>query len=404
MIRCVLPLLILLICLPSPAHTQQPVHPQTTTLLPHSKQQPVLWNYTFDDPGDDWFEPSFDDAEFGRLRRETEGELIDARDNDRSIARRWFRRRLFDGHPYGRSVSGWLRSVAAIEQADVQAQWKRILTQGNVAFGFAGDITADEANELAQHLASQLPRGDAGDNSVAEPSAVRGRNLLIVDKPSGLPIVPGGDFLEHTLLWMLRAGHGDAVAPLHRLGRGTSGLIAFAKSAAARRRVSADFARGRVGKTYRALVCGAPRTDRLTVTAPIGRVPYPPLGEVFAAVDTTAPEHKKSRSEVRVLERRAAAGTLVEVAIPTGRPHQIRIHLAAAGHPLVGEPLYAPGGQPRPPDRQRPALPGDGGYHLHSTRLSLRHPRIPDCVVALWSLPPAILRTRGERAEGPHSS
>ena len=229
-------------------------------------------------------------------------------------------------------------------------------------------------------------------------------DLLIVDKPSGLPVVPGGDFLEHTLLWMLRAGHGDAVAPLHRLGRGTSGLIAFAKSAAARRRVSADFARGRVGKTYRALVCGAPRTDRLTVTAPIGRVPYPPLGEVFAAVDTTAPEHKKSRSEVRVLERRAAAGTLVEVAIPTGRPHQIRIHLAAAGHPLVGEPLYAPGGQPRPPDRQRPALPGDGGYHLHSTRLSLRHPRIPDCVVALWSLPPAILRTRGERAEGPHSS
>ncbi len=128
--------------------------------------------------------PSFDDAEFGRLLRETEGELIDARDNDRSIARRWFRRRLFDGHPYGRSVSGWLRSVAAIEQADVQAQWKRMLTQGNVTFGFAGDINPDEANELAQHLTSQLPVGDAGDNSVAEPGAIPGRNLLIVDKPA----------------------------------------------------------------------------------------------------------------------------------------------------------------------------------------------------------------------------
>ena len=128
--------------------------------------------------------PSFDEGEFGRLIRETEGELIDARDNDRSIARRWFRRRLFEGHPYGRSVSGWLRTISAIEQADARAQWGRMLTRGNVVFGFAGDIAADEANDLARRLTSLLPEGDAGDNSVVEPSAVQGRNLLIVDKPA----------------------------------------------------------------------------------------------------------------------------------------------------------------------------------------------------------------------------
>lgn len=128
--------------------------------------------------------PSFEANEFNRLRRETEGEIVDARDSDRSIVRRWFRRRLFEGHPYGRSVSGWLRTIAAVEHADVETQWKRMLTRGNVVFGFAGDIAPDEANDLAQRLNSLLPEGGAGDNSVAEPSPVRGRNLLIIDKPA----------------------------------------------------------------------------------------------------------------------------------------------------------------------------------------------------------------------------
>ena len=74
-------------------------------------------------------------------------------------------------------------------------------------------------------------------------------------------------------------------------------------------------------------------------------------------------------THVRVLDRRDGQ-SLVEATIPTGRPHQIRIHLAAAGHPLVGDPLYAAGGVPGP----RPALPGESGYHLHAHRLELDHP------------------------------
>jgi 23S rRNA pseudouridine1911/1915/1917 synthase len=72
---------------------------------------------------------------------------------------------------------------------------------------------------------------------------------------------------------------------------------------------------------------------------------------------------------VRVLETRGDR-TLVAVSIPTGRPHQIRIHLAAAGHPLVGDPLYVGGGVPA----ADPALPGEGGYRLHAHRLGLLHP------------------------------
>jgi 23S rRNA pseudouridine1911/1915/1917 synthase len=68
----------------------------------------------------------------------------------------------------------------------------------------------------------------------------------------------------------------------------------------------------------------------------------------------------------------APVASLVEVEIETGRPHQIRIHLAHAGHPLVGDPLFGPGGLPL---LGSAAVPGDGGYHLHALRLELAHPR-----------------------------
>ena len=87
-------------------------------------------------------------------------------------------------------------------------------------------------------------------------------------------------------------------------------------------------------------------------------MPHERLGSVHAAVD----RGKASRSVARVLERREKT-TLVEVQILTGRPHQVRIHLAWAGHPLWGDPLYVPGGVPR---ADSPGLPGDGGYLLHA--------------------------------------
>ena len=152
---------------------------------------------------------------------------------------------------------------------------------------------------------------------------------------------------------------------MHCLGRGTSGLVLFARTEPARRRVAAEWRAGRVEKTYRALVTGAVSVESLTIDSPIGLVAHPRLGRVHAA----SPGGRPAVSHVRVLARRGDA-TLVEVAIPTGRPHQIRIHLAAAGHPLVGDPLYVAGGRPGP----RPALPGEGGYRLHALRLALAHP------------------------------
>jgi 23S rRNA pseudouridine1911/1915/1917 synthase len=192
----------------------------------------------------------------------------------------------------------------------------------------------------------------------------RDAHLLAVAKPRGLPSVPNGGFLEHTLLSRVRRLFPGAV-PMHRLGRGTSGLVLFARTDAARQAVAAEWRRGGVEKEYRALASGQPDVESFTVEVPIGLVPHPRLGQVHAA----SPGGKRAVSRVRVLARRGA-NALVAVSIPTGRPHQIRIHLAAAGHPLVGDPLYVEGGVPGPD----PGLPGEGGYRLHACRLSLTHP------------------------------
>ena len=132
-------------------------------------------------------------------------------------------------------------------------------------------------------------------------------------------------------------------APLHRLGRWTSGVVLFARTLQARRELSRQWAAREIGKRYRALALGKPARTEFSVSAPIGPVPHPLLGSVHGV----SPEGKPSMTRVALLEQRGAA-FLCDVSITTGRPHQIRIHLAAAGHPLEGDPLYTVGGLPAP--------------------------------------------------------
>jgi 23S rRNA pseudouridine1911/1915/1917 synthase len=142
-----------------------------------------------------------------------------------------------------------------------------------------------------------------------------------------------------------------------------------------------------VTKVYRALASGVPEKDELVIEDPIGPAPHALLGKVYAA----GPGGKRALSRVRVIERRKDC-SLLDVRIETGRPHQIRIHLAAAGFPLEGDPLYAAGGGFREPGT---ALPGDGGYLLHAARLRLRHPATGS-PFEVSCLPPPELRLRAE--------
>ena len=193
-------------------------------------------------------------------------------------------------------------------------------------------------------------------------------DVLALDKPSGLPVLPGGFFLENTLLHLVRERYGAGCSPLHRLGRGTSGAILFTRNRPAARSLATAMFERRILKVYLALASGTGMPDAFTVDAPIGPVPHslPATVNAYrpgrAAVDKPCPCHPPVF--------RTGTQSLLEVTIPTGRPHQIRIHLAFAGYPLVGDPLYTSG-------RSYPALTA-------STTRSRRPPA-----------PPAICSTPG---------
>ena len=263
------------------------------------------------------------------------------------------------------------------------SEWRSRIRSGLVLLDSA-TVRPDTPVRRGQTLLWNRPAWNEPDAPVSFAVLFEDELLLGVAKPAGLPTLPGGGFLRSTLLHRVRR-YAPEAAPLHRLGRWTSGLVLFARTREARANLTRQWALRRVLKRYRALACGRPDSRAFEIHAPIGPVPHSLLGSVHA-VSTTG---RAATSRVEVLERRGDS-FLCDVQIETGRPHQIRIHLAAAGHPLVGDPLYAAGGLPLPECR---ALPGDPGYQLHASELSFRHPG-SDRPATISCTPPPRLRSR----------
>ena len=299
---------------------------------------------------------------------------------------------LNHGHTYAEQIDASGAGSAVLTHLSARfgradpAEWRGRIERGEVRLDDS-PTTADALLRAGQWLAWNRPPWVEPpvplDAAILHEDAL----LLGVAKPRGLPTMPGGGlYLEHTLLAVVRRRHPEAT-PMHRLGRDTSGVVLFSRTLAASRIVQAAFRARKLRKVYRALCSGHPAVDALSVIAPIGEVVHPLLGTVHAA----AIGGRAATSHVRVLERRGEGGSrsaLVEVEIETGRPHQIRIHLAHAGHPLVGDPLFGPGGVPMPGTR---ALPGDPGYRLQAQRLELDHPQDGSRLV-IECAPPPVLR------------
>jgi 23S rRNA pseudouridine1911/1915/1917 synthase len=259
-------------------------------------------------------------------------------------------------------------------------EWRARIEAGRVLV--EGRPAAPEATlDLGQTVCWRRPPWDEPEAPLAYEVLFDDAEVLAVRKPAGLPTLPGAGYLASTLLAVVRRDHPHA-SPLHRLGRWTSGVVLFARTASARADLARQWADRTIGKRYRAHASGDPTADRFVIEAPIGPVPHARLGTVHAV----SPLGKPAVTEVTLVRRRGG-GFLCDVRITTGRPHQIRAHLAAAGHPLVGDPLYAAGGAPYP---DTTALPGDPGYLLHAAELTFRHPR-DGRVTVVVAPPPAEL-------------
>jgi 23S rRNA pseudouridine1911/1915/1917 synthase len=190
-------------------------------------------------------------------------------------------------------------------------------------------------------------------------------DFLVVVKPAGMVVHPAPGHSSGTLVHALlgRGGSwsstGGAARPgiVHRLDRGTSGLMLAARSDAAHRALSTQLATRTLSRTYLAIVRGRPVPEAGAVEGAIGRDPRE--RKRMAVVEGG----RAARTRYRTVESRSRY-SLLEVDLDTGRTHQIRVHLAALGHPVAGDETY--GGR-RPGEPRRPML--------HAARLRLRHPR-----------------------------
>lgn len=285
---------------------------------------------------------------------------------------------IIDGKAHGRTL---LSHLASFYQHSTLQVWQRNLSNGEVIMN---GVVANGCEVLAagQSLVWHRPPWVEPDAPQHFEVLLDDPYLLAVNKPGGLPTLPGGGYLENTLLRLVQQRWPN-VNPVHRLGRATSGIVLFARTPQAAARLSANWNTTAVQKIYRALAQGVAALDAYEILTPIGLVPHPRLGSVWAA----SPGGKSSKSLAKVISRGATATTF-EVTLHSGRPHQIRIHLASIGHPLVGDPLYGSTGQPL---EHLPGLPGDGGYFLHAHFLRFRHPITGEQIDLEAALPSAFL-------------
>ena len=202
-------------------------------------------------------------------------------------------------------------------------------------------------------------------------------SLLVIDKPAGMVVHPGAGNRSGTLVHALLGrnvslstiGGGERPGIVHRLDKETSGLLVVAKTNAAHRKLQSQFAERTVSKTYMALVVGRLEFEEGTIDQPIGR--HPKIRQKMAV--TSLEKGREAVTRYRVLKRFRNA-TLLEAKLHTGRTHQIRVHFAHMGHPVVGDAVYGNESKKNRGGLPPAAEPVGSRHALHAARFEFLHP------------------------------
>ena len=278
----------------------------------------------------------------------------------------------------GRRVDAWLaEKLAGMTRSAAQ----RLLEEGRVTRGGKPlaknyKLTGTETLEVA--LPEPEPV-DVAPQNIPLDVVYEDGDVIVVNKPKGLVVHPAPGHPDGTLVNALLYHCGDSLSGIggelrpgivHRIDRDTSGLIIAAKNDFSHQKLAAQLQDHTLARTYHCIVAGNPREDAGTVDAPIGRHPVDRKKMAVVANGRPAVTHW------RVLER-FQGFAYVECRLETGRTHQIRVHMAYIGHPILGDTVY---GNKKP-------VPGLRGQCLHAVGLRFLHPRTGEAVELACGLP-----------------
>jgi len=282
---------------------------------------------------------------------------------------------------------------AGLSRSRIQA----LLEQGRVRRGDAAVTNPSEKVKAGQSYEVEVPEAEPAVPEAQDIPLVvvhEDADLLVLDKPPGMVVHPAAGNPDNTLVNALLAHCGDGLSGIggvkrpgivHRLDKDTSGLMVVAKTDRAHAALSAQFADRTLSRTYRAVVWGVPSPTAGEIDKPIGRDPKDRKRMAVVA------NGRFALTRYRVVQPFGMAASLVECKLATGRTHQIRVHMAAIGHPIVGDPVY--GGRTRGRTRDlaeplRSALVGFPRQALHAVALTFRHPATGRMVSFESGLPP----------------